>query len=146
MCLLGRRGHRLVRLILLATVMAAPGNVAEVGGGRVRGRRDRGAQLRCRPGCGGGVPPPPPPPPSSADCSLCPADYYQTRNCDSATVVDRLCARCAHAPLCPSGQYRTGCGNGDEVRACKGFSVLLMHRFLCSHRRALLCGQFFQTR
>ena len=110
---------RHVRLILLATVIAAPGDLAVAGGGRVRGRRGRGAQLRCRPGCGGGVQPqPPPPPPSSADCSTCPLDSYQTRDCNMGEVVNRVCALCAHAPLCPSGQYRTGCGNGNEVSAC----------------------------
>ena len=121
----------MVLLMLLATVISAPGDVAVAGGGRVRedafarGRRGRGAQLRCRcrPGCGGGVPPPPPPPPSSADCSTCPLDYYQTKGCDILAVVDRMCALCADAPLCLSGQYRTGCVNGNEVSGCSGFRV-----------------------
>jgi hypothetical protein len=110
---------RLVPLVLLAAVVAAPGEVAGARGRGHGARRGGGrpGSRRCGCGCGGGVQQPPPPPPPSPDCSACPVGQYLETACTSTR--NRVCASCStRAGNCAAEHFLSGCGSENSVSGC----------------------------
>ena len=46
------------------------------------------------------------------DCMQCDATQYTVRECSNE--ADRICGACTALPACPEGEYREGCGLGNE--------------------------------